>query len=402
VAAAQAIKLDSVDVARSLTLKVTLPNPSGSRPDRQIVRWGYNAGGPGLVDTIEATRRDSVFLYASRTAAWIIWACRDATRAGVVQSTCTQYSHVAQKGGAPPAPRPVPTAAPDPEIVSAPTPRIGTRPAVGLYAHQPAGYQRIAEIAFDDSLPNNAYVSSGAGIRAGCWERYGWGGPAQLVATRDPSAPISAPGVNAYTWPAGLPVGNSAGMLAGWACPGNGSTDFRGVYESGWIKLAGSVFEAPEAGMKLLGFWGVGRSDKERVSNEIYTMTPGGIFSQFSLDWVQQGQVSRRLAPNRNGAPLLTVGQWGRYEVLMTLNTIGQSNGTLTVWLNGTLTHDYRDVVWRTAGAPAGFYGRSWNPIWGGMGNPPTKTKTDVMLVDHLYISGIPQRAGRPEDRVGD
>jgi hypothetical protein len=255
-------------------------------------------------------------------------------------------------------------------------------PPSGLYANQPAGYTPIAEAGFDGVMPDNGSVSSGSGIRAGCWWRYSQ----QLSTATDATAPVSAPGVLKYTWSAGLPVGYSAGKFGSWDC---GGTEYRGVYESGWFKLEGSSFEAPSAGMKLLGFWGVGRSDGNRVSNEVYVMTPGGTFSQFSLDWAQQGQISRRMGPNKNGSPLLKVGQWNRYEVVMTLNDIGRANGTLLVWLNGTLTHEYRDVTWRTPDRAAGFYGRSWDPIWGGMGSPPTKTKTDVMLVDHMYIAGV-------------
>jgi hypothetical protein len=377
VVSAQAIKLDSVDAARSVTLKVTLPNPTGTRPDRQVVRWGYNAGGPGAMDTIDATRRDSVFLYASQTAAWIIWACRDATRAGVVQSRCTQISHAAQPGIAPRASRSV--------LASPPDPVIRPAPGAARYPHQPAGYHRIAESAFSATLPRGW---SAAGQFAGCWYNFS----ELAVAALDPSAPASPPHVLKYTWPRGLPAGTSAEKFGGWDKCGDGNgTEYSQVYESAWFKLEGSSFEAPGSGMKLLGFWGVGEGrDWNKVANQIFTMTPGGTFSRFTLHWMQQNQVSRRMPPNVNGDPLIVVGQWTRYEVLMTLNDIGAANGTLKVWINGQLTHDYRDVVYRTANAPSGFYERRWDPTWGGAGPPPAKTKDDVMLVDHVYISGMP------------
>jgi hypothetical protein len=210
---------------------------------------------------------------------------------------------------------------------------------------------------------------------------------------QDGSAPQSPGGVFQYTWPAGLPVGTSAGKIQAWGSPEGGDiarTQYSEIFESAWFKLVGSDFEAPDAGMKLLGFWGVAEAENwNKVSNQIYGMIPGGIRSAFTLDIRQQGPVARSMVPNVNGSALIQVGQWTRYEVYMKLNDIGAANGVLKVWINGTLTHEYRDVTWRTAAAPSGFFGRNWDPTWGGMGNPATKRRIDHMLVDHMYISGV-------------
>jgi hypothetical protein len=257
------------------------------------------------------------------------------------------------------------------------------------YTNQPSGFGRIAELSASGLLPDQRDTCSGYGIIAGCWYRY----DASLSLATDATAPQSPSSVLQYTWPAGLPIGTSAGMFGGWsgASGGEGTGDqYSRVYESGWIKLVGTSFEAPDPGMKLLGYWGVGQAnDPSRVANQIYGFINGGTHSSFTLQICQQNQVSRCMSQNVNGSPLLVVGQWVHYEILMTLNSVDVSDGGLKVWINGQQTHNYSNVMWRTSGSPTGFYGRRWDPIWGGMGNPPTKTKTDRMLVDHVYISGV-------------
>jgi hypothetical protein len=259
----------------------------------------------------------------------------------------------------------------------------------GAYPNQPSGFVPIAEFSAAGLLPDQQATCGGYGIVAGCWYRFS----SNLSLTTDASAPKSPGSVLQYVWPAGLPVGSSAGMLGGWsaASGGEGGQDqYSQIYESGWIRLVGTTFEAPDAGMKLLGYWGVGQgNDSTRVANQVYSMISGGTRSAFTLDIRQQGPVSRSMMQNVNGGALLVVGQWIRYEILMKLNTIGVANGTLKVWLNGQLTHSYSDVTWRTSSAPTGFYGRRWDPIWGGAGTPPAKTRTDRMLIDHIYISAL-------------
>jgi hypothetical protein len=262
-------------------------------------------------------------------------------------------------------------------------------PSVAGYPNQPAAFAPIAEHRFDGVLPDRGQGCSDLGILHGCWSRYS----TQMQGVQDGSGPQSPGGALEYTWPAGLPIGTSAGSINAWDGQSGGDlsrSEYSQIYESAWFKLEGRDFEAPDAGMKLLGFWGVGQAgDGNKVANQIYGMIPGGTRSAFTVDFRQQGPVSRSMVPNVNSAPLIVVGQWTRYEVYMKLNDVGQANGVLKVWINGQLTHDYRDVTWRTAGAPSGFFGRRWDPTWGGMGNPSNKTRTDRMLVDHIYISGL-------------
>jgi len=252
------------------------------------------------------------------------------------------------------------------------------------YPNQPPGFSPIAEAAFTALPPNDAHSCSGYGIVAGCWYR----SSDYLSVVNDSTAPHTRGPVLQYTWPAGLRVGTSAGRFSAWSTVER--EQYSKVYESGWIRLPAGNFEAPNAGMKLLGYWGVGEAnDPRRVANEIYSVINGGVRSAFNLDIRQQNQVGRSMPQNINRSAMIVCGQWIHYEILMTLNDLGVANGTLQVWLNGTRTHDYRDVVWRTRSAPSGFWGRRWDPIWGGMGSPPAKTRPDSMEVEHVYISGV-------------
>src|SRR4029434_2594695 len=120
------------------------------------------------------------------------------------------------------------------------------------------------------------------------------------------------------------------------------------------------------------------------------------------FDLRQQNNVNRSMSANRS-TKRIRAGMWHRYEVQMILNDVDQPNGVLRFWLdNGdgsglTLTHEYPDVKFRTSAANSsdgldsrsGFYGRRWDPIWGGMGGN-AKTRDDFLWVDHIYISGKP------------
>ena len=75
-------------------------------------------------------------------------------------------------------------------------------------------------------------------------------------------------------------------------------------------------------------------------------------------------------------------------ELLMTVNTVGQANGILRVWLDGTRILNYTDRIYRTAGNASGFFARSWASIWGGTGGT-AKTRNDRIHIDHLYVSGV-------------
>jgi hypothetical protein len=57
------------------------------------------------------------------------------------------------------------------------------------------------------------------------------------------------------------------------------------------------------------------------------------------------------------------------------------------MWWDGVLVSEYHDVRYRNSAQASGFYGRRWDPIWGGIGGTP-RTRDDYVELDHLYLSG--------------
>jgi len=261
---------------------------------------------------------------------------------------------------------------------------------------QPSGYRAFAENAFSQLPPN-------AGL-AGAWSVTG----GNLSITGDPSAPKSPGAVLEFRFPRGTSVGSSVGMLEGWDRTTDGhAVQYREVYETGWFKIPRADFETPGPGMKLLGYWGVGQAGTGKVPNQIYAVLRGNsegtsLMSSWALDIRQQNNVDRSMPANRSTKPI-RAGVWQRYAIQMVLNDVDVPNGILRVWLdNGdgtglTLTHEYTDVEYRTSAANSadgrdsrsGFYGRRWDPIWGGIGGA-AKSRADYLWVDHIYLSGKP------------
>jgi hypothetical protein len=254
--------------------------------------------------------------------------------------------------------------------------------------NQPSGFTPIAEWAASAMMPMNTGYTSGYGIISGKWAR--WYNSAGTQSASDGSAPKSSSQTVSFLLPAGLAPGTSYGMMSMWST--TSSQEYSKVYESGWIKVPTSNFEEhlPSLGLKMLGFWAVGR--KPSSNSQLYgwvhgsgTKNPVSAF-QFALG--QQQIVTRMLWPNVNSSFLFTCGTWHRYEIVMEINTIGSANGKFKMWWDGVQTHNYSNVVYRTAAYPAKFYGRKIDPIWGGAGGP-NKSRSDRFLIDHLYISGV-------------
>ena len=256
--------------------------------------------------------------------------------------------------------------------------------------NQPAGFTRIAEWAASGMMPLNTLVTSGYGILAGKWARW-WGGTSLAS---DASAPKSPNGGLQFTYPAGQQPGTSPGMVSMWST--TGSEEYSKVYESGWVKVPSANFEQQYVamGFKMLGYWAVAK--KPGPNSQIFGWAHGltkNPVSSFQLMLGQQvlnatSTIHRDLWPNVDSRPLMTCGAWHHYETLMEINTLGQANGKFKMWVDGIMTHNYSNVVWRTTAYPAKFFGRKIDPVWGGTGGS-AKTRTDRVIFDHIYISGM-------------
>jgi hypothetical protein len=176
-------------------------------------------------------------------------------------------------------------------------------------------------------------------------------------------------------------------VLRGWTR--TQGEEYSKIYESGWIKIPSANFEQEHAsnGLKMLGYWAVGI--KPGPNTQLYGWTKGvGGNPATAFQFMMGSYLHRDLWPNVDTRALLTCGKWHRYEIVMEINTIGQANGKFKMWWDGIQTHNYSNVTWRTASAPAKFFDRKLAPIWGGMGGP-NKQRSDRVLFDHIYISGM-------------
>lgn len=277
--------------------------------------------------------------------------------------------------------------------VEVPRPPEGTQCAGPTPArcHEPAGFIRFAENAGVLKYPNEADTSAFAdSTTVGAWgfePRRGFG------VVPEPDAPESPPRVIRSTFPERFQSGRGPVTWWGWDSAGAYDGQKSKMYLSLWLRIEGRDYENQAVGTKM-GFIGYG-GDPDRVArNEGFFLLKGtgrqAIGSQFPLQFLQQGHIDRTLSPNRRGRQIV-VGKWQHWEVLFALNDMGRANGVFRLWIDGELTSDYTNVVYITPRAPNGFHGYHWNPTWGGMGG--VRTRRDVMLIDHVYMSGLPYTA---------
>jgi hypothetical protein len=275
------------------------------------------------------------------------------------------------------------------EAAPAPTPAQS-----GLYANQPAGLTRFAEVDFS-SLPD---VGGRPGVVAGNWWWYE-DAPYHLTVVSDPTAPQSASSVLQVDFEAGTEPGydtqnQSVRLFGGWTTTDElNNTEYSEIYESTWFKIPTADFETQEVGVKLLGYWGVGMNNQGHPSQLLSLITGNGtgtaLMSSWTLDMGQQDAVSRYLPQNVNLSKQVTAGSWHQFEAHMKLNTLGQANGVWEWWLDGVLIGHYSDVTFAVSGAASGFYGRRFDAVWGG-GGGTAKSRTDYVWLDHMYLSGKP------------
>ena len=260
--------------------------------------------------------------------------------------------------------------------------------------NEPSGYQPFAEYA-GDWLPNRPALVPEPDYSTGSWFRE----KPQAHRVRiieDPTAPISPPLVLATIFPKGFPSGNGPVSMGGWDEHGREPAgQKRAVYVSIWLKINGNDFEQSPAGTKL-GFFGVGR-DPSKAGNElVLVLEPVGgggpsAAHAFRLKFHQQGHLGDvDYKPNRQAGAMFTAGQWHQFELVMVLNDLGNKNGRLRWWLDGKELMSYDNVTYITRGNTNGFHGWKWNPTWNGVNYH--RTRGDQILIDHVYMSGLPLR----------
>jgi hypothetical protein len=246
-----------------------------------------------------------------------------------------------------------------------------------LLPNMPSGLSRIAEHGL-------SWLPSGTNGNAGNW----WQSYGRWSTMSDNNAPFSASGVMELVIPSGASGGAGIGAFGGWD---GQKGEYRAIYGSFGFRIGGSDYENHPVRTKLveIGYGappGTGGAAQGviGISGEWGGRT---LAPSFKLDLAQQDIVERNLAANVNTARLLTVGPWHRIEVLMTMNDIGAANGKFKLWIDGQLTHEYTDLVYRTAAYPAMFWNWKHDVVWGGTGG--NRTRNDRFLWDHVYLAGV-------------
>jgi hypothetical protein len=242
-------------------------------------------------------------------------------------------------------------------------------------------------------------------LRGDWWVQEDSSTPPHLSIISDPTAPQSPPRVLSYDYTAGTnpgysgPPGAGLRLFAGWA---KGATESVGVemrayYESTRFKMQGPDFETQQVGVKVLGYWGVAKNNIGSLPVQMWSLFGGNGTSNVPLSsWpihlAYEDQIlgGTALYQNTNQSKLVQADTWHRFEMRATLNDIGSANGVWKWWLDGILIGDYSNLTFIDASHPSGFWGRHVDGVWGG-GGGAVKSRTDHVLFDHMYLSGIPK-----------
>lgn len=186
----------------------------------------------------------------------------------------------------------------------------------------------------------------------------------------------------------------------------------RGAIRFGNLDAAGNIkpcFESSNtSGLKLLGYWGQGRPGSTNPTQVIgwantYPTNITGV-GKCIQNWVFEIRTQGAALKNTNytqnrsngtGVPFyISAGPtWHTYEILFVSNSSTTvKDGSLQMWVDGTLVMLHKNIGWRDAANPRGFFGKHWNPVQGGGcpstgPNPCPRTETGVLDYGDVYIS---------------
>jgi len=111
----------------------------------------------------------------------------------------------------------------------------------------------------------------------------------------------------------------------------------------------------------------------------------GGGFTSWSRQVASVAGSRTVRSPATLTAAVLSRGVWHRIEVYAMLPPASGGDGTVRVWVDGTLTINRADVP-MSFGSQKGWVQLHHDAIWGGVGD--TKQHDDYVWLDQTYISG--------------
>jgi len=244
-----------------------------------------------------------------------------------------------------------------------------TSAPIGSHPNLPAGFTTVAQNGFaGSSVPNSSL--------GGQWTSVAWH-PEYIVSQVTASNPLGMPYVTKTVWPAGLQSGEAPAKFVGWnhASDYTQNTRYRKIYVSMVVKIPSSDYENQNTGTKI---WYLAHGNTTQQNADFLML--GGTYNGTSIqnamrivmyispadEAVSPG--SKPYEQNVNTNALFTCGEWHQVEVYMDQGTVGNSDGTLRVWVDGVKVTDYTQRVKFLDAAYSftqGFYALEWAPVWG-------------------------------------
>jgi hypothetical protein len=266
----------------------------------------------------------------------------------------------------------------------------GPVPTAGQYPNLPSGMERVVETSFTSDTMEKGSASGGT-----------WLDPDDANTAY---ATVSGATVLDTTFPTGLPRGQAPTTTRFWDRLDLGSTSgtrYRQVYCSLRFTLPGADFQCQEEITKFV-YFGYGNTSNDNDSffglagND--DPTPRSAFRFVALispcDNLDGG--SLRFNANRTTSSLVTCGPEHQVEVYQHVGTVDQHDGTFKLWVDGILTHEYSPATGNGVkyldsrhDFTQGIFNAQWTPVWGGNTGIAARTRTDHILLNHLYVAGI-------------
>ena len=192
----------------------------------------------------------------------------------------------------------------------------------------------------------------------------------------------SGGGALRFTYNAGT-YSSSAGV-GGASYTTTGQTD---LYVGHWMKWS-SPFTWNPVATKMDSVFLSGPNANGARDNFVFTVQNNGN----TLTFTQQ-LFAAPGTQNRNAnvsSQTFQLNRWYWFEFHARLNTVGQANGLIEVWVDNTLVMSHNNVTYRTYNSSWGFIQHA--PVWGGGGG--TISQQQYFWVDHTVISTT--RIGMP------
>jgi len=262
------------------------------------------------------------------------------------------------------------------------------------HPNEPAGFAQLSPTLSGDTIPLNLYGPTAA-------YELGWlqnnQGATQVL---DADVPFASKKVLQANFPAGMIGGGSPVMVFTASSTNHQNWPQRptAIYQSFWYKLSPN-FPANLVANKTM-YSNIGGGNK--IALEINGTSDFGTQYTAPLWPMLALQSIVRVDNNTSGNAILFQnlgaydpahraqvyrGQWHHIEALYVANTAGNVDGTVRLWLDGTLVIDYTNRVQWSATADV-WQWTSWDPVYGGGGSVPTDAVNPYHRLKDLYVSG--------------